>query len=320
MRHLERLLKASCAVVALAFSMSASAAWPERPITLIAPYPAGGNADAMARLMAQALGQRLGQTVIVENKPGAGGMLGSQQAARAKPDGHTFLLGALSNVLNEYFYKQKLLDLRKDLVPVSQLVTIPNYIAVAPSSKLNSLADLVANAKANPDKLTCATSGIGTSGHLVCEMLNQHAGVKISIIPYRGGAPAITDVMGGQATFIAINESLPYIRDNRLKGLAVTSNQRSSMAPQLPPASETVPGVALVSWYGVFAPAGTPPEIVTRLSAEIAASLKSKEVLDRLTLLGASPVGSSPKEFADFVSQELVRWEKVIKPLNISLD
>jgi tripartite-type tricarboxylate transporter receptor subunit TctC len=301
-------------------SAGAAAAWPERPITLVAPYPAGGNADAMARLVAQSLGNKLGQPVIVENKPGAGGMLGSQYVARAKADGHTFLLGALSNVLNEYFYRNKLLDLRKDLVPVTQLVTIPNYFAVAAGSKISTMPDLIEQAKAQPGQLTCATSGVGTSGHLACEMLSRRAEIKIVIAPYKGGAPAITDVLGGHAHFLAINEVLPYIRDKRLKGLAVTSAERSPMAPELPPVAATVPGFELVSWYGLFAPAGTPPELVNKFGTEVAAVLGSREVRERLATLGASPVGSSPKEFASFVNEELLRWERVIKPMNIYLD
>jgi tripartite-type tricarboxylate transporter receptor subunit TctC len=320
MRHGLNLLRGACAVLGLAVSMAASAAWPERPVTLVAPYPAGGNADAMARLVAQELGTRIGQPVIVENKPGAGGMLGSQQVVRSKPDGYTFLLGALSNVLNEFMVRQKPFDLRKDLVPVAQVASIPNYFAASPNAKLQSLADLIREAKARPGKLTCATSGIGTSGHVACEMLRQRTGVDILIVPYKGGAPAITDVLGGHATFLAINEVLPYIRDKRLTGLAVTSAQRSSMAPDLAPASDTVPGFELVSWYGVFAPAGTPPDIVAKVSGAVAASLKTKESADKLALLGASPVGSSPGEFAEFVKLELDRWEKLIKPLNISLD
>ena len=318
MRQIRKFMRAACTVATLAVSMGAMAAWPERPVTLVAPYPAGGNADAMARLVAQELGARLGQTVIVENKPGAGGMLGSQYVARAKPDGYTLLLGALSNVLNEYMYRQKLLDLRRDLAPVSQVASIPNYFAASPSAKLSSLADLIREARARPGKLTCATSGIGTSGHVVCEMLRQRAGILI--VPYKGGAPAITDVIGGHANFLAINEVLPYIRDKRLTGLAVTSASRSPMAPDLPPASDTVPGLELVSWYGVFAPSGTPSDIVAKLNAAITAALKTKESADRLALLGASPVGSSPTEFAQFVKLELDRWEKVLKPLNIALD
>jgi len=318
-RHWKRLLQASCALLALTASLGASAAWPEKPITLVAPYPPGGNADAMARMVAQSLGTKLGQPVIVENKPGAGGMLGSQYVARSK-DGHTFLLGALSNVLNEYFYRSRPLDLRKDLLPVTQLVTVPNYFAVAADSKINSMADLIAQAKAQPGKLTCATSGVGTSGHLACEMLSQRTGIKIVTVPYKGGAPAITDVIGGHAQFLAINEVLPYIRDKRLKGLAVTSAQRSPMAPELAPVADTVPGFDLVSWYGVFAPVGTPPEVVNKVASEIAAALKSREAQERLVVLGASPVASSPQEFANFVRQELVHWEKVIKPMNIFLD
>lgn len=320
MRHFKKFLRGSLALVALAASMGASAAWPERPVTLIAPYPAGGNADAMARLVAQDLSAKIGQPVIVENKAGAGGMLGSQYVARAKPDGYTFLLGALSNVLNEFLYKKKLLDLRQDLMPVSQVASIPNYFAIAPNPKVKSLRDLINEAKARPGSLTCATSGVGTSGHLACEMLKQRAGLDLVIVPYRGGAPAIIDVIGGHATFLAINEVLPYIRDKRLQGLAVTSAQRSPMAPELPAAADTVPGFDLVSWYGVFAPKGTPPEIIGKVSASIADSLKSAESVGRLSTLGATPVGSSPKEFSGFVNDELARWEKIIKPLNIALD
>ncbi|HEU0203884.1 MAG TPA: tripartite tricarboxylate transporter substrate binding protein [Burkholderiaceae bacterium] len=320
MRFFRTFLKAACAVLAAGLSMSAAAAWPERTVTLIAPYPAGGNADAMARLVAKGLSARIGQPVIVENKPGAGGMLGSQYVARAKPDGYTFLLGALSNVLNEFTYKRPLLDLRKDLVPVSQVASIPNYFAAGLGTRFANLADLIAEAKAKPGKLTCATSGVGTSGHLACEMLKQRTGANVLIVPYKGGAPAITDVLGGHATFLAINEVLPYIRDKRLTGLAVTSAQRSPMAPELPPAAETIPGFELVSWYGVFAPTGTPPEIVAKVSTAIGELLKSKESIEQLKNLGASPVGTSPKEFSEFVQVELDRWEKIIKPLNIALD
>jgi tripartite-type tricarboxylate transporter receptor subunit TctC len=311
--------KLACALLA-AVSFAASAAWPDKPVTLVAPYPPGGNADAMARLVAQGLSAQLGQPVIVENKPGAGGMVGSQFVARANPDGYTFLLGAFSNVLNEFFYKKRLLDLRRDLVPVSQVASIPNYFAAGPNTKIETLADLIRQAKAQPGRLTCATSGVGTSGHLACEMLKQRAGLDILIVPYRGGAPAITDVIGGHAQFLAINEVLPYIRDKRLKGLAVTSAHRSPFAPELPPAADTLPGFELVSWYGVFAPAGTPPDIVAKLGAAVAGSIKTKDSVERLALLGATPVGSAPKEFSAFVNAELARWETILKPLNISLD
>ncbi|MBI5278633.1 MAG: tripartite tricarboxylate transporter substrate binding protein [Burkholderiales bacterium] len=320
MKLLISLARYSAALLALALSCGAAAAWPDRPVTLVAPYPPGGNADAMARLVAQGLSARLGQPVVVENKAGAGGMIGSQYVARANPDGYTFLLGAFSNVLNEFFYRNRTLDLRRDLAPVSQVASIPNYFAATPQLKVESLADLVKEAKARPGRLTCATSGVGTSGHLACEMFRQRTGVDVVIVPYRGGAPAITDVMAGHAHFLAINEVLPYIRDKRLMGLAVTSAKRSPFAPELPAVADTLPGFELVSWYGVFVPANTPPEIVAKLGAAVAAVVKTPDSAEKLAALGATPVGSSPREFAAFVQGELVRWEKILKPLNITLD
>jgi tripartite-type tricarboxylate transporter receptor subunit TctC len=320
MRRSRWLSSGAWALLAVAVSTSASAAWPDRPITLVAPYPPGGNADAMARIVAQGLSAQLGRPVVVDNRSGAGGMLGSQHVARSRPDGYTFLLGALSNVLNEFMYQNRTFDLRRDLVAVSQVASIPNYFAVTPSATAETLAGLIDEARANPGLLTCATSGIGTSGHLACEMVRQRAGVDVLMVHYRGGAPAMADVMAGRARLLAINEALPYIRDGRLRGLAVTSPQRSPMAPELPPASDTVPGFDLVSWYGVFAPARTPPDIIGKVSAAVAATLSSRESGDRLAALGATPVGSPPQEFAEFVDRELVRWETIITPMNIVLD
>jgi tripartite-type tricarboxylate transporter receptor subunit TctC len=320
MGALKRLMLRAWVILVAAIPTTASAAWPERIITLVAPFPAGGNADAVARILADGLQPILGQPVIVENRPGAGGMSGSSSVAKSRPDGYTFLLGALANVLNEHLYKQKPFDLRKDLAPVSQVVSVPNYFAATPGLGINTLADLVARAKAKPGQLTCATSGAGTSGHIACEMFKRGADVNVLIVPYRGGAPAITDVMAGHTDFLAVNEALPFIRDNRLKGLAITSPDRSPLAPELPPAAETIRGFNLVSWYGVFAPAGTPPEIVAKVSTAIAATLKSQQSRDRLTILGATPVESSPKEFEDFLAQESVRWETIIKEMSIALD
>lgn len=308
------------AIALVTTAFAAQAAWPEKPVTIVAPFPAGGNADVLARQVGNALTASLNQPIIVENRPGAGGMLGSQYVARAKPDGYTFLIGALSNVLNEFFYAKKLLDTRKDLIAVSQLVSIPNWVGVSPNSKYSSMKELLDDAKAHPDKVTCGTSGIGTTSHLICEMLNQQLGTKISSVPYKGGIPAMTDVMGGQTTFVAVNEALPYIKDKRLKGLAVSSAERSPMAPDLPAIAETVPGVSLVSWYGIFAPVGTPKDIVDKFSAALAAAVKNPAMKDRLDSLGATPVGSTSEEFTKFIAADFVKWEKVVKPLNIRLD
>ncbi|WP_407713707.1 Bug family tripartite tricarboxylate transporter substrate binding protein [Comamonas testosteroni] len=315
-----RLPARLCALALSTTALFANAAWPEKPVTIVAPFPAGGNADVLARQIGHALSISLKQPVIVENRPGAGGMLGSLYVARSKPDGYTFLIGALSNVLNEFFYAKKLLDTRKDLVAVSQIVSIPNWLGVSQSSKYSNMKELIEGAKANPAQVTCGTSGIGTTSHLICEMLNQQLGTKISSVPYKGGIPAITDVMGGQTTFVAVNEALPYIKDKRLKGIAVSSTERSQMAPDLPTIAETVPGVSLVSWYGIFAPAGTPQEIVDTFSTAIATAIKNPAMKERLDSLGATPVGSTSKEFTSFISSEFVKWEKVVRPLNIRLD
>jgi len=300
---------------------SAHAAWPEKPITIVAPWPPGGNADIQARLVAQILNDALGsQTVLVENRPGAGGMVGARSVARTDPDGHTFMIGALAHVLGEFFYKNKLLDIRQDLVAVTQISSIPNYIVVAPGSKYHSLQALFDVARENPDTVTCAVPGIGTVAHLVCEQFNQQLGIRIPIVPYRGGAAAITDVIGGQVTFFAGNEGLPFIRDGRLKGLAVTSLQRSALAPEIAPVSELLSGYDISSWYGLFAPAGTSPEVVARVSQIVTDALTQPAIKERLAALGATPVGGTPATFGAFVNAEFDRWAQVAKSLNIRLD
>ena len=320
-KTLKKMMQGALGAVLLSASLSASAAWPnDGVVTLVVPFPPGGNTDTLARLVAHHLTGALGQTVIVENKPGAGSMIGSQAVARAKPDGYTFLVGSIANALNHYFYKKPLYNIEKDLVPVAQLVAVPNYLAVNGKSDIKSLQELVALAKNDPKKVSCATTGVGTSTYLSCEMLRVMVGATILNVPYKGGAAAMQDVMGGQATFVIANEALPYIKDGRLKGLAVTTAQRSPLAPDLPAVSEAVPGFDVTSWYGVFAPAGTPPEIVERVSKEAARVMKKPEVLDKLQALGATPVGSSPAEFKAYVDGELKRWKVALKPLNITLD
>ena len=319
MNPLNKLVKTVLALIFVISSMNVFAAWPEKTITLIVPFAPGGNTDIVARLIAPSLSAKLGQQVVVENKPGAGSMIGSQYVARSK-DGHTFLVGTFANVLNEFFYKNKLIDLRKDLVPITQVLTIANYFATAPNSKINSIADIISISKADPGSLTCATSGVGTSPHLACEMLVQRTGIKLNIVPYKGGLPAMTDVMGGHASFLATNEVLPAIKDKRLKGIAITSEKRSPLAPELPPVSDTLPGYDMVSWYGVFAPEGTPSDVITKLNTEIVSILKQPAVQERIASLGATPVGNTSKEFAIVINNDLVKWEKIIKPMNIYLD
>ena len=318
---LKKLLQTAVGAVLLSASFAASAAWPnDRVITLVVPFPPGGATDTLGRLVAHHLSQSLGQNVIVENKPGAGSMIGSQAVARATPDGYTFLVGSIANVLNHYFYKKPLYDIEKDLIPVTQLVAVPNYIAVNGKSKINSLQELIEQAKTESNKITCASSGIGSSPYLSCEMLHVLSGTSMLSVPYRGGLPAMQDVMGGQATVVVANEALPYIKDGRLKGIGVTTSKRSEFAPDLPAAKEVLPGFDVTSWYGVFAPAGTPKEIVARVSADIAKMMQDPESLKKVHALGATPTANGPAAFKNYVGEELVRWKDALKPLNISLD
>ena len=319
MNPLNQLIKTALALIFVISSTNVLASWPDKTVTIIVPFPPGGNTDIIARLIAPSLSAKLGQPVVVENKPGAGSMIGSQYAARSK-DGHTFLMGTFANVLNEFFYKNKLVDLRKDLIPVTQILTISNYFATAPNSKINSIADIISMLKADPGSLSCATSGVGTSPHLACEMLVQRTGIKLNIIPYKGGLPAMTDVMGGHASFLATNEVLPAIKDKRLKGIAITSEKRSPLAPELAPVADTLPGYDLVSWYGVFAPRGTPSDVIAKLNTEIVSILKQPAVQERIASIGATPVGNSPKEFSIVINNDLDKWEKIIKSMNIYLD
>lgn len=308
------------AALSLSWSFAAHAAWPDRTITLVVPFPPGGNTDVLGRIVAAKLTATLGAHVIVQNRPGAGSMLGTQYVAHAKPDGYTILMGSIANVLNEYFYKKPLYDIRKDLIPVSQVVNVPNYFAVNPALKIHSLAELISYAKANPGKASCATSGVGTSPYLSCELFKRMAGVPMTTVPYQGGIPAIEDTIGGRESVAIVNEALPYIKNHQLTGIAVTSAKRSPLAPDLPAVAESVPGYSVTSWYGVFVPAGTPPAVVSKLAGAIEAAMRSPDVQKQLVPLGAIPVGSTPGQFGQLVDSELAKWGKVAKQLNLHLD
>jgi len=306
--------------VAASASAPAAAAWPDdKPITLVVPFAPGGNTDTLARIVAERLREPLG-LMVVENRPGAGSMIGSTVVARAAPDGYTFLVGSISNALNPSLYKKPTYNFLQDLVPVAQLVIVPNYLAAGPKEPFNSVADVIAYAKQNPGRLSCATSGIGTSPYFSCELLKVLAQVDIVNVPYKGGAPAMQDTIGGQTNLVFVNEALPNITAGLLKGLAVSTPERSPLAPDLPALAEILPGFDVTAWYGIFAPAGTPAPIVERFSREVASILAQDEMRARLAKLGAVPVGSSPAEFKRYVEREVARWGEVIRAMNISLD
>jgi len=310
------------AILALAgwFATPVHAQWPQQPVTIVVPFGAGGNTDIMARALSQELSATFNQTFIVDNRPGAGGMVGSQVAARARADGYTFLLGGISTVLFNHMYKNPLVDVRKDLTPVSLVATVPNYLSVSPSLPVQSVADLLAMVKAEPGKHSCANSGVGTSTHLSCEMFRMAGGLDIIMVPYKSGAAAIADVMAGRATMVLVNEALPYIRDNRLKGLAVTSATRSPLAPELPPIAEVVPGYDVTSWYAFFAPAGTPQNIVETFDDAIRDIVRRPAMQQRLAMLGASISDMPNAQFSNFVTDEFNRWGAAIRALNLQID
>ena len=310
------------AVLALAISQAAFAqTWPSRPVRFLVPFAAGaGINDIMARLVGQHLGPLLGQPVVIENRPGSGGIAGTDAAAKAAPDGYTFLMTNVSLVTSAYLYPKLAYDPQKDFVPVTLVATSPLVLVVHPSVAAKSVPELVALAKANPGKLTFGSGGIGSTPHLAVELFESAAGFEAVHVPYKGGAPALNDLIGGQLSFMIENVpgTMPFVKQGKLRALAITSAQRSPAEPSLPTMAESgVPGYEVVGWQGLFAPAGTPPEIVARLQLEVGKLLRFPEVRNRLAALGADAVGSAPADFAAFVREENARWSKIIREKGI---
>jgi tripartite-type tricarboxylate transporter receptor subunit TctC len=311
-----------CVVLALALSQAAFAQeWPSRPVRFLVPFAAGaGINDIMARLVGQHLGKLLGQPVVIENRPGSGGIAGTDAAAKAAPDGYTFLMTNVSLVTSAYLYSNLAYDPQKDFVPVTLVATSPLMLVVNPSVPAKSVQEFIALAKASPGKLTFGSGGIGSTPHLAVELFESAAGFEAVHVPYKGGAPALNDLIGGQLSFMIENVpgTMPFVKQGKLRALAITSAQRSPLEPKLKTMAESgVPGYEVVGWQGLFAPAGTPPEIVARLQLEIGKLLRFPEVRGRLTALGADAVGSAPADFAAFVREENVRWSKIIREKGI---
>jgi tripartite-type tricarboxylate transporter receptor subunit TctC len=308
-------------VLALAISQAAFAqAWPSRPVRFLVPFAAGaGINDIMARLVGQHLGGLLGQPVVIENRPGSGGIAGTDAAAKAAPDGYTFLMTNVSLVTSAYLYPNLAYDPQKDFVPVTLVATSPLLLVVHPSVAAKSVQEFVALAKASPGKLTFGSGGIGSTPHLSVELFESAAGFEAVHVPYKGGAPALNDLIGGQLAFMIENMpgTMPFVKQGKLRALAITSAKRSPLEPSLPSLAESVPGYEVVGWQGLFAPAGTPPEIVSRLQLDVGKLLRYPEVRDRLAALGADAVGSAPADFAAFVREENVRWSKIIREKGI---
>jgi tripartite-type tricarboxylate transporter receptor subunit TctC len=320
-----RLVAPLLAAIALAAAAPASAQSPStKPIRLICPFPPAGAVDIASRAIASELSRILGQTVTVDNRPGAGGNIGGTEAARSAPDGHTLLMTTSGiNAINPALYAKMPFDPIKDLVPVVALVSLSNVLAVHPSVKANSVADLIAMAKAEPGKLTYASSGNGTSIHMSGEMFKYLAKVDILHIPYKGSAPAMTDLLGGQVMmmFDNIPSALPHIKAGKLRALAVTGARRDPLLPDVPTVAEAgVPGYESGVWFGLAVPAGTPKEEIARLNEAAVKGTKSPEFIKRMTELGYTIIGSTPEQMAEMNAAETARWGPIVKASGARVD
>ncbi len=293
--------------------------YPTRPIRLIVPLAAGGAMDTVARGLGQKLGDSLGQTVVVDNRGGGGGSIGAELAMQAAPDGYTLIMMSATSVIHPLMYKARF-DTTRDFAPVSQVTTQPYVIVVNPALPIRSVAELVAYAKSNPDKLNYASSSNGSLIHLTGELFKASTGTQMTHIPYKGIGAAYPDLIAGniQLTFASIISAFPHIRSQRLRALAVTGATRAKASPELPTVAESgVPGFAVTQWYGVFGPGRTPRAIVDRLHPEIIKALQLPDLISRLTADGAETVGNSPQQLADHVRAEREKWAKVIKQTGI---
>jgi len=313
----------AAAAAAVAFAPArAQDKWPSKPITYIVPFPAGGTTDILARLIAQKLGPALGTTIIVDNKGGAGGSVGSEMASRAAPDGYTLLGGTISShAINVSLYPKIGYDPVKSFEPITLIGTNPTVLVVNQASPYKTLADVIAAGKANKP-LNAASAGSGTSQHLSLELLKSKAGIDITHIPYKGSGPAIQDVIAGQVgmMFDTTVVAGPHIESGKLRALAVTSAKRLPNLPNVPTVAETVPGYEVISWQAIFAPAGTPKAILERLHAEIAKILRDADMQDRLGKLGMQGADMSVEQISTFQKAEVAKWAAVIKAANIKLE
>ncbi|HEY7945398.1 MAG TPA: tripartite tricarboxylate transporter substrate binding protein [Casimicrobiaceae bacterium] len=299
-------------------------AYPTKPIRLVVPFPAGGTTDILARQVAQRLSVSLGQSVIVDNRPGAAGNIGSDLVAKSALDGYTLLMGTVgTHAINPSLYTRMPYDHVKDFVPIVLVAGVPNVLEVTPSLPVNSVADLIKLAKEKPGQLNFASSGSGTSIHLSGELFKTMAGVDMMHVPYKGSAPAVTDLMGGQVQLMFDNlpSSLAQIKAGKLRAIAVTSAQRAPALPNVPTIAESgLPGFEASSWFGMLAPAGTPSAIVARLNADVNQWLQTAEAKEKLLAQGAVAAGGTPEQFAAHIRAETEKWAKVVKVSGAKVD
>ena len=315
MTRLFRLIALSLLGLAgLAQSALAADPYPTRPIKWIVPYPPAGTTDVLARIVAQFLSEKLGQPVVVENRPGAGNNLGTEAAINAAPDGYTMLLVNPAHGINATLYKNLNFNVIRDVAPVAGLIRAPNVMEVTPSFPAKTVAEFIAYCKANPKKINMASSGSGTSVHMSGELFKSMTGCDMLHVPYKGAGPALVDLMGGQVDVLFDNlpSSIGHIKSGKLRALAVTSQEREPSMPHLPTVGETVPGYEATAWFGVGMPKNTPREVIDRMNAEVNRALADPKIRERLAELGGKPIAGTPEDFGKVIAAETAKWEKVV--------
>ncbi|MBI5907610.1 MAG: tripartite tricarboxylate transporter substrate binding protein [Burkholderiales bacterium] len=324
LKSLAKPIVACALLLALPLQALSQAAYPNRPVKILVGFPPGQATDVVAREIAQKLSEAMGQQFVVDNRAGAGGIIGTDLVAKAPADGYTLLMSSSGPLaVNPSLYRKLPYNVEKDFAPITLAALVPLFVVANPSFPPNTVGELVAYAKANPGKISYASGGNGVTNHLAMEMFKSVAGVYMTHIPYRGGPPAVTDLIAGQVSvmFETGPGALPHVRSGKLKALAVGSAARSSAAPSLPTVAESgLPGFDAVAWIGLVAPRGTPPAIITRLNAEVTRILKLPEIKDRFQALGAEPAGNTPEQFAAYIQSETIKWGKAVKDSGAKVD
>jgi tripartite-type tricarboxylate transporter receptor subunit TctC len=318
-RHLTGTFAATFTAIALGLGTAGAAlaqdSYPAKPVKLVVPYPPGGPTDTVARVIAQRLQTQTGQPFVIENLAGAGGNTGAAAVARSAPDGYTLLVATTAHAINPSLFKNLSYDFGKDFAPISQLTAGPLVIVVNPAVPAKTVGELIGLAKSRPGELNFASSGNGQSTHLSAELFNATAGTRMRHVPYKGSAPALTDTMGGQTQvmFDTMLSAMPHVKGGKLRAIAVTSAQRSPAAPDLPTVAESLPGFEAIAWNGLLAPAGTPPAVIAKLSAELRTAMAAPEVRERFEAQGFAAAWATPDAFAGFMRAEIAKWAKVVQ-------
>ena len=318
---MQPLLQVALTLALVLASQTAPAqTYPSKPVHIIVPFPPGGGVDMVARMISPKLSENLGQQVVIDNRGGAAGIIGTELAAKSPPDGYTMFMGTLGNLsVNPLLYSKLPFDIDRDFAPLTLMVSVTFMLYVHPSFPVKTVNDLIALAKSRPGQINFASSGNGGAPHLAAELFSSMAGIKMTHVPYKGGGPYLIALLGGEVPLIfgPMVTGLPHVKSGRLRGVAVLGPKRSPVLPDVPTVGETLPGYEVVNWFGMVVPAATPHDIITRLNTELVKVLRMPDIKERLIAGGAEPAGDTPAEFGAFMKSEAAKWARVIKEANI---